>query len=72
ITYDSETLKNNNKRTDKFNEELKVEVMRINQKMYDKLSQIKLPPVRIHLFLLPLQDKSILINALDKELKDLQ
>lgn len=46
--------------------------MRINQKMYDKLSQIKLPPVRIHLFLLPLQDKSILINALDKELKDLQ
>lgn len=72
ITYDSETLRNHNKKTDQFNEELKTEVLEINQKMFDNLSQIKLPPVKIHLFLLPLQDKSILINALDKELKDLQ
>lgn len=72
ITYDSETLKKHNKKTECFDEELKSEVMKINQKMFNKLSKIELPPVKIHFFLLPLQEKSILIDALDKELKDLQ
>lgn len=72
ITYDSETLKKHSKKTECFDEELKSEVMKINQKMFNKLSKIELPPVKIHFFLLPLQEKSILIDALDKELKDLQ
>lgn len=72
ITYDSETLKKHSKKNECFDEELKSEVMKINQEMFDKLSKVNLPSIKIHLFLLPLQDKSTLIKALDKELKDLQ
>lgn len=72
ITYNSETLKKYSKTTKDFDEELKSEILTINQKMFDKVSNVNLPPIKIHLFLLPLQDKSILIDALDKELKDLQ
>lgn len=72
ITYNSKTLKKHRKTTDEFNEELKNEILEINKKMFDKISEAKLPPIKVHLFLLPLQDKSILIDALDKELKGLQ
>lgn len=72
ITYNSETLKKHKKTTDEFNKELENEIRTINQKMFNKLSEVGLLPIKVHLFLLPLQDKSILIDALDKELKGLQ
>lgn len=72
ITYNSETLKKHKKTTDEFNKELEHEIRTINQKMFNKISEAGLLPIKVHLFLLPLQDKSILIDALDKELKGLQ
>lgn len=71
ITYDSETLKKHNKSTEEFNDELKSEVIKINQNMFQKISSVNLP-IKIHLFLLPLQDKSILVDSLNKQLKGLQ
>ncbi|MDO5055028.1 MAG: DUF1837 domain-containing protein [Pasteurella oralis] len=71
ITYNSEILKNHSRKTEQFNEELTAEIKKINKKMFDKISNINLP-IKIHLFLLPLQDKSTLIDALNKELKSLQ
>lgn len=71
ITYDSGTLKKHNKTTDDFNKELEEEVLAIRQKIEEKTSNLNLP-VKIHLFLLPLQEKSVLIQKLDEELKRLQ
>lgn len=71
ITYDSNTLKNHNKITDNFNKELEEEVLAIRQKIEKKTSNLNLP-VKIHLFLLPLQKKSVLIQKLDEQLKRLQ
>ena len=71
ITYDSDTLKKHNKTTDDFNKELEEEVLAIRQKIEEKTSNLNLP-VKIHLFLLPLQEKSVLIQKLDEQLKRLQ
>lgn len=71
ITYDSGTLKKHNKTTDDFNKELEEEVLAIRQKIEEKTSNLNLP-VKIHLFLLPLQEKSVLIQKLDEQLKRLQ
>ena len=71
ITYDSGTLKKHNKTTDDFNKELEEEVLAIRQKIEEKTSNLNLP-VKIHLFLLPLQEKSLLIQKLDEQLKRLQ
>lgn len=61
ITYDSNTLKNHNKITDNFNKELEEEVLAIRQRIEEKTSNLNLP-VKIHLFLLPLQ-KKICVNS---------
>ena len=71
ITYDSGTLKKHNKTTDDFNKELEEEVLAIRQKIEEKTSNLNLP-VKIHLFLLPLQEKSVLIQKLDEQLRRLQ
>ena len=71
ITYDSDTLKKHNKTTDDFDKELETEVLAIRQKIEKKTSNLNLP-VKIHLFLLPLQEKSLLIQKLDEQLKRLQ
>lgn len=71
ITYDSGTLKKHNKTTDDFNKELEEEVLAIRQKIEEKTSNLNLP-VKNHLFLLPLQEKSVLIQKLDEQLKRLQ
>lgn len=68
ITYDSNTLK---KHEDDFNKELEKEVLAIRKKIEKKTSNLNLP-VKIHLFLLPLQEKYVLIQKLDEQLKRLQ
>ena len=65
ITYDSDTLKKHNKTTDDFDKELETEVLAIRQKIEKKTSNLNLP-VKIHLFLLPLQEKSVLIQKLKR------
>jgi len=47
------------------------EVLAIRQKIEEKTSSLNLP-VKIHLFLLPLQEKSVLIQKLDEQLKRVQ
>jgi hypothetical protein len=54
ITYNSNILKKHQKTTDKFNEELENEIMEINQKMFDKISEAGLPSIKVHLFFTPI------------------
>lgn len=71
ITYDSKTLKKHTKKTEEFNLELAHEVMTIFDNFKNKISKLTIP-IKLHVFLLPLQEKSVLINKLDEELKRLQ
>ena len=71
ITYDSKTLKKHTKTTEEFNLELAHEVMTIFDNFKNKISNLTIP-IKLHVFLLPLQEKSVLINKLDEELKRLQ
>lgn len=71
ITYDSKTLKKHAKTTEEFNIELEHEVMNVFNDFKNKISSLTIP-IKLHVFLLPLQEKSVLIEKLDKELKRLQ
>lgn len=71
ITYDSKTLKKHTKTTEEFNLELAHEVMKIFDKFKNKISNLTIP-IKLHVFLLPLQEKSVLINKLNEKLKRLQ
>ena len=71
ITYDSFALKNHEKVTDKYNQQLQNEVMTIRETFKNKLSSLSLP-VKIHLFLIPLNEKEVLIKYLDESLKGFQ
>ena len=71
ITYDSKTLKKHTKTTEEFNIELEHEVMNVFNYFKNKISALTIP-IKLHIFLLPLQEKSVLIEKLDKELKRLQ
>lgn len=71
ITYDSDVLKKYNKSTELFIKDAKDEILSIQQRIAEKITHLKLP-VKVHLFLLPLQDKQLLVNELDKQLKGLQ
>lgn len=71
ITYDSKTLKKHTKTTKEFNLELEHEVMKVFDDFKNKISNLTIP-IKLHVFLLPLQEKSVLIKKLDEELKRLQ
>lgn len=71
ITYNSEALKSHSKSTPQYIEALKSEVDEILAKMTTKLNALSLP-VRVHLFLIPLNSKSNLVTHLDGSLKRLQ
>lgn len=71
ITYDSKVLKEHAKVTSQFNNELENEVRLVRAKMEEKLAKLSLP-VKVHLFLIPLNTKQILIECLDGKLKGLQ
>ena len=71
ITYNSKTLKKHKKTTEEFNLELKHEVMKVFDYFKNKISNLNIP-IKLHIFLLPLQGKSGLIKKLDEELKRLQ
>ena len=71
ITYNSKTLKKYKKTTEEFNLELKHEVMKVFDYFKNKISNLNIP-IKLHIFLLPLQGKSGLIKKLDEELKRLQ
>jgi len=65
LTYDSPTVAGHDSVCAKYVEEFKTEVMKNHGSFCGK----HLPPLRIHLFLLPLKSKSKLVEALDEELK---
>ena len=71
ITYDSKTLKKHTKTTKEFNLELEHELMKVLDDFKNKISNLTIP-IKLHVFLLPLQEKSVLIKKLDEELKRLQ
>lgn len=71
ITYNSSALKKHRKVTSEYNKELQNEVMSIRETFKNKLSSLSLP-VRIHLFLIPLNEKKVLIKYLDESLKGFQ
>ena len=64
-------LKEHAKVTSQFNNELENEVRLVRAKMEEKLAKLSLP-VKVHLFLIPLNTKQILIECLDGKLKGLQ
>ena len=68
ITYDSKTLKKHTKTTEEFNIELEHEVMNVFNDFKNKISALTIP-IKLHVFLLPLQEKSVLIQKLNEELK---
>jgi len=65
LTYDSPTVAAHEAVCAKYVAEFKAEVTKHHVTFCGKM----LPPLRIHLFLLPLKSKSRLVAALDKELK---
>lgn len=72
ITYNSKVVKSHNKRDDEYSEKIEKEVLKIRNSLEKRLSTVKLPPIQIHLFLLPLKDKDTLVEQMDKKLKGLQ
>jgi hypothetical protein len=71
ITYDSTALKNHTKTTAQYVQALKAEANSIQAKLSAKLKPMNLP-VRVHLFVIPLNSKASLVKQLDGELKRLQ
>lgn len=71
ITYDSAALKGHKKSTPQYVKALADEVSAIQKTLREKLEPLALP-VRVHLFLVPLNTKSGLLKILDSELKRLQ
>ncbi len=71
ITYDSDAVKEHTKATPEYNKTLTEEVMSVRKKFEEKLSGLSLP-VKVHLFLIPLNAKKALIEYLDENLKRLQ
>ncbi|MBR6123428.1 DUF1837 domain-containing protein [Candidatus Saccharibacteria bacterium] len=69
LTYESTIVKNAHVVSDAFIQELRIEIQHYNQSFKQKLSTSK---VKIHLVLLPLEDKQKLITKLDEKLKSLQ
>jgi len=68
ITYESQCVAGNDKLTDVFREALRLEIRAIAA----KFSETLLPELRIHLFLVPLQDKELLVKLLHEKLEGLQ
>jgi len=71
ITYDSEVLKQHQKTTPAYNLALEAEVMSVRADFEEKLSELSLP-IKVHLFLIPLQAKESLLECLNGSLKGLQ
>lgn len=71
ITYDSAALKSHTKTTAQYVQALKAEASSIQAKLSAKLKPMNLP-VRVHLFVIPLNSKASLVKQLDGELKRLQ
>lgn len=71
ITYDSNALKGHTKVTPQYSQALVEEVMAIRDSLEKKLSGLSLP-VKVHLFLIPLNAKKALVECLDGSLKGLQ
>lgn len=71
ITYDSNALKVHTKVTPQYSQALVEEVMAVRDSLEEKLSGLSLP-VKVHLFLIPLNAKKALIECLDGSLKGLQ
>jgi hypothetical protein len=70
ITYDSECVGSHDKCSLEYVEAFEHEVLEHYHKFAGSLSTISLPAeIRIHLFLMPLHDKKVLVEALDGKLK---
>lgn len=70
LTYDSECLAEHAEASDAYIAAFKAEIDKHYQAFAAKLNEKKLPAnLRIHLFLLPLNTKKVLIEALDGKLK---
>lgn len=70
VTYNSKVLSEHNKVTEDFKQQALEEVMSVRKYLEDNIPNGL--SVKIHLFLIPLQDKNILITELDNQLKGLQ
>jgi hypothetical protein len=71
ITYDSSVLKTHTKATPEYSQDLANEVMLVRANLEKMLVQFPLP-MRVHLFLIPLNTKKTLQECLDGKLKGLQ
>lgn len=71
ITYDSDVLKECTKVTPQYKQALAEEVMSVRADFEKRLAGLALP-IKVHLFLIPLNEKKKLIEFLDGSLKGLQ
>jgi hypothetical protein len=71
ITYDSEVLKSHSKGSQSYIEAMQNEVAKIQKNLSKKLIKLALP-IRVHLFVIPLNSKASLITKMDDSLKRLQ
>ncbi len=68
LTYESSCVSSHTETCEEFKHSLKEEL----QKAYEKFTEGNLPPIRIHLFLVPLDKKEELISILQNKLEGLQ
>jgi hypothetical protein len=68
LTYESNTISEHKVDSDLFKDALVEEV----ESLYKRFTSKPLPPLKIHLFLIPLGDKSKLVDILNKKLEGLQ
>lgn len=68
LTYESDCVDSHSEKTDQFVSELTTEL----ENIYQTFSSRKLPPMRVHLFLIPLKNKDVLVKALQEKLEGLQ
>ena len=71
ITYESNAVRSSTKSDDAYKAKLVAEVTSLHKKFRDKIPD-GMPPIRIHLFFLPLHTKTVLIKRLDELLKEWQ
>ena len=71
LTYDSNALKSNAKGTPSYIKAIEGETKKIRERFFSKLPASPLP-VKIHLFVIPLNTKSEFISHLDSSLKGFQ
>jgi hypothetical protein len=73
LTYESDCVSSHDKATSAYRKAFEAEIRAHYKTFADAVKKLSLPPeVRIHLFLIPLHQKTALIASLDKKLKQWQ